>query len=375
MPFYQGWLTLQRVGYRRQLKQRRILLPKDGVCVNYGTVLTGNKNKVIHGGRVKLLHLQGKYPEQKERFNILYLVSSAMPPFAEEIARWAREQGVKFIWNQNGVAYPAWAGRSYKDTNQVMEKLVQIADYVIYQSEFCRLSAERYLGQTPAPWEIVYNCVDTGIFKPRDAKLPQTPWIMLTTGSHQQPERVLSVLKALHVIKERGHEVRLLLAGRLDWEDAMGEVDTWIDKLGISEEVTICGPYEQEKAPALYQSAHALLHTKYKDPCPTVVIEAMACGVPVIGSRSGGMPELLGKEGGILIDVPESWDRMYVPRAEAIADAVIELMENLEAWGKRARARAVRLFGHYKWIEWHSTIFNSVVSGSDNDGVPKQNSQ
>ena len=48
----------------------------------------------------------------------------------------------------------------------------------------------------------------------------------------------------------------------------------------------------------LMRRAHLLLHTKVKDPCPSAVIEAMACGLPVVYPASGGTVELVGDEAG-----------------------------------------------------------------------------
>ena len=49
----------------------------------------------------------------------------------------------------------------------------------------------------------------------------------------------------------------------------------------------------------MLRRAHVLLHTKVNDPCPTAVIEAMACGLPVAYPASGGTVELVGDEAGI----------------------------------------------------------------------------
>ena len=53
-------------------------------------------------------------------------------------------------------------------------------------------------------------------------------------------------------------------------------------------------------------------------------IEAMSCGVPVIGSLSGGMQELVSDEGGVLLDVPDHWDRMCYPEVDEMVDADIK---------------------------------------------------
>ena len=350
----------QKKQYQKNLKTIVPEVPIEGTHVNYGNVLKINSGQIIDGGRVKLLHLQKEFPENLSRFNVLYLVSSAQPPFAEELVSWAKKHGAKFIWNQDGVAYPAWAGPFTLNHNHSMRSLIQGAEYVIYQSEFCRSSANKYLGSVSVPSEILYNSVDTDFFCPCEPEIPSTPWTLLTAGTHQQPERVLSVLKTVAVLNERKKPVCLILAGRLDWPLAQEEVQKTIRNLGIKEQVLFLPPYTQDEAPSLYQKAHILVHLKYKDPCPTVVIEAMACGLPVIGSNSGGMPELVGKEGGILIDVPDSWDQMYYPSAEKIADAVEEIFEDLSRWQFKARGRAVQHFDKNSWIDRHKRIFNLV---------------
>ena len=53
-----------------------------------------------------------------------------------------------------------------------------------------------------------------------------------------------------------------------------------IRRLGLEDAVELLGPYTQAEAPALMRRADLLLHTKYNDPCPTVVLEAMASGLP-----------------------------------------------------------------------------------------------
>ena len=72
--------------------------------------------RLIHGGAVKLIHLRDAFAWNEETFNLLYLVSSAPPAFAEDLLRRCENLGIPLVWNQNGVAYPAWAG---KNTEQI----------------------------------------------------------------------------------------------------------------------------------------------------------------------------------------------------------------------------------------------------------------
>lgn len=355
-------LKLKQHQYKSQLKKNIPTIPSKGIYLNYGGVLGKDLDKIIHGGKVKLIHLNQVFPESSDQFNILYLVSSAQPPFALEMVRWAKKQGVKFVWNQDGVAYPAWTSREASRTgNRNMGSLIQQADHVIYQSEFCRQSADRFLRSVSVPQTILCNCVDTDLFFPSQPELPAPPWILLTAGTHQQAERIVSVLQTVAILKERKRPVLLILVGRLDWPLADQEVKETISKLRIKERVDFRPAYSQADAPALFRQAHIFLHSKYKDPCPTVVIEALASGLPVIGSNSGGMPELVGEEGGILIDVPESWDQMQYPSPEKMADAVETIFQDLPGRRQKARQRAIRYFNKKSWIDRHQNIFQTVL--------------
>ena len=349
------------IQYRKKINRLPFQVPSSGIHVNYGNVIPLEPSEIIHGGKIKLLHLQEIFPENTSSFNILYLVSSARPRFAAELVRWAKKQGVKLIWNQDGVAYPAWAGSNTESQNEGLYQLIHLADYVIYQSAFCRDSADLFLGPVKVPSEILPNCVDTEKFSPGEKFLPSSPWVLVTAGTHQQPERVLAVLQTIAVLAERKRNVRLILAGRLDWPQAGQQVMESIQKLGIEGRVVCYPAFTQEEAPRLYRQAHVCIHAKYKDPCPTVVIEAMACGLPVIGSKSGGLPELVGQEGGLLIDIPESWERMYYPEPEKLAEAVEKIFLDLPEYQAKARERAVAYFSKDLWVDRHRDIFCQVL--------------
>jgi glycosyltransferase involved in cell wall biosynthesis len=319
---------------------------------------------------VKLLHLQDVFPESPGAFNILYLVSSAQPPFVDELARWARDQGVKVVWNQDGVAYPAWAGRAADQINATMRAAMRHAHHIVYQSEFCRASAERFVGTFAAPSEILPNCVDTAWFRPGAPPDAAGPWTLLAAGSHTHRARVIRAIEVVAELRRRGRPARLLVAGLLEWPDAAADVARTVTTLGVGDAVEVLPPYSQREAPALFQRAHVLLHLKYKDPCPTVVIEALACGVPVVGSRSGGLPELVGDESGVLLDVPESWEHLHVPDTGAAAEAVARIMRDHARWRAAARRRAEDRFAREPWLARHRAIFRRVLepAGAGPDG-------
>ena len=100
---------------------------------------------------------------------------------------------------------------------------------------------------------------------------------------------------------------------------------------------------------------------KHNDPCPNTVIEGMACGLPVLYSASGGVPELVGSEAGIGLACDEDWERPRWPDAAAIADGVLAIVERRAAYAAAARRRAVDRFDLVARIVRHREVFIELL--------------
>lgn len=307
------------------------------------------------GGQIKLIPLREKFPEHFGRFNLIYLVSSALPLHAEEVVEAAKQQGARLVWNQNGIAYPGCYGDYYPWFNLRMAGLRARADYIFNQSAFSRTSAERYLGRSSAPSEICFNPVDTRMFSPAESPLPHAPWRILAAGTSHAWYRTKSALDTLRVLLGRGRPAHLTIAGEFRWKGADAQVRKAMD--GLRDHVTILPPFRQSEAPAIYRNAHVLLHTKFNDPCPTVPIEAMASGVPVVGTCSGGMPELVPNGCGILVPVAQSWSDDLAGAPADLADAVEQIMNRQPEMSRSAREHAVRTFDVARWLDRHEEVF------------------
>lgn len=333
--------------------------PSAEPVLGFGGVLDGSG--LIHGGAVKLLSLRSAFDSHEKRFNLLYLVSSAQPEFAEEIVEACRSKGIPLIWNQNGVGYPGWAGDEAERHNTPMRRLRSCAKFVIYQSVFCREAAEKFLGPCSVPGEVLWNPVDLEKFRPGNP--PLTPLRVLTLGTQNYRERVLAPIAALKFLHHAGVDCQLTIAGRMLWSGADEEVRAAIAEAGLERMVTVRPAFTQDEAVALYQSHHILLHPKYQDPCPTVVIEALACGLPVIGSASGGLPEMVPDDSGMLLAIPQVWDRLITPTGEELAVAIETIRPRLAEMSRTARRHAEAHFGAEGWIARHREIFSRFLPG------------
>jgi len=348
----------RRVAARRFF--RRINRAKNaGVVLGLGGVL--DNRRLVHGGAVKLLHLQEAFPCSGEEFNLLYLVSSSQPDFAVDLAKACGRKEIPLVWNQNGVGYPAWAGAASERHNAAMRKMRSMASYVVYQSRFCRESAERFLGPEETPGEVLFNPVNLQRFQPAGKPLPPGPLRILAMGTQNYSERLFSVLECVKCLREGGVDALLTVAGPLIWKDANQDVAERIDLLGLRDAVTLLPPFTQQEAPDIYRAHHLLLHPKYLDPCPTVVAEAMACGLPVAGSGSGGVIEMTDSVCAELVNLPQVWDQLLTPSGEELAAAVTRLWARHAEAGRAARRRAEELFDATRWVQRHREIFSSVL--------------
>jgi glycosyltransferase involved in cell wall biosynthesis len=324
------------------------------VAVSYGVRRLGN-----HGGAIKFRELERFFPNRARGYSVLYLGSSTMPSNADRLVARARRRGAAFAWNQDGVAYPGWHGPGWEETNAPKARALHAADHVFFQSEFCHVSSDRFLGERQGPWEVLHNPVDTQRFTPGPPR-PRDGLILLLGGNQYQRYRLEAALGALALLPD----ARLLVSGALSWRPdrrrSEAEGRELVARLGLGERVELLGPYAQEEAPQLMRRADLLLHTKYNDPCPTVVLEAMACGLPVVYSASGGVPELVGEEAGVGIPAPLDWEQDHPPDPAALAEAVRRMAERLDDRRAAARERALR-FDLRPWVERHREVFEGLV--------------
>lgn len=324
--------------------------------VFYGLDRIPEPYETRQGGLAKLRRLAREFPNTPSGFNVLYLGSNTLPPDRRALLALARRRGVALVWNQDGVAYPGWHGPGWERVNAPMVRGLRGADYVLYQSAFCKEAADRYLGEPRAPWEVLHNATDTDAFAPGEP--PARPTLLLA-GTHHQRYRVEVALRALALLPD---EIRLVVAGECAWSrDAGAETRALVHELGLGDRVELTGPYRERDGPELYRRAHMLVHPKVMDPCPNVVVEALASGLPVVYAANGGTPELVG-DAGEGIEVASDWERDHPPAPAAIAAAVERVLARQSELAERARARAVERFDSRPWLARHRAIFEELAS-------------
>jgi glycosyltransferase involved in cell wall biosynthesis len=135
-------------------------------------------------------------------------------------------------------------------------------------------------------------------------------------------------------------KVELLVVGRVSpevqqrWSQRAGEVSLhW------------AGLVKQEDIPRIDRSAHLLYSTDINAACPNSVIEALACGLPVVAFDTGALPELVTPPAGRVVPYGGDPWRLDPPDVSGLIEAAAEVLEGGEAFRSAARTRAESAFG------------------------------
>lgn len=219
-------------------------------------------------------------------------------------------------------------------------QLVRRLDGFFSCSGFNASQVEEYCGIRPL---VLYNGVDVARFSPRevDHELRQSLGLKEKTRVLVSTCRLVGWKGIQYAIRAvataaREFDVSYLVLGGGEYR---GELESLAAKLGVAERVRFLGPVPNRELPRYYSFADAALFPSVADETFGISIaEAMACGVPVISCRVGGIPEVVAENAGILVPPREE---------EELARAVGKILGDAgfaRELGERGRRRVVQKF-------------------------------
>jgi glycosyltransferase involved in cell wall biosynthesis len=227
-----------------------------------------------------------------------------------------------------------------------------LAHRIVYQSEFCRRSWARYLRHKPAT--IIVNgfhwCAEAE-GEARAAAPPADRIELVTTYDDWKPAKRIDELVAfVHWANAAGGAaLRLTLLG---FSGAFPSTYSSTTREQIRE-----SPYVRNTprfnsldsaVSEVFRSSHAYITFSYRDPCPNVVVEAMSFGLPVVATRSGGLPDIVGNAGELIALADDADAEFCVSRYEsdfpridyqAVLAAVRTVAANQSEYRRRVRLR------------------------------------
>ena len=312
------------------------------------------------GPRVKAQRLKSRFNESITNFDLVYVLSNNPHLNLRSLDR-LKKSKIPIVLNQNGVYFPGWYPKNWSVKNQHNRTIYRSADYVFWQSEFARRSAREFLSPLDPPGEILYNAVDLKVFYPAPQHQSRTEFKFLLAGNFRISSlyQIEEAVNALRIIKELD-TVRMTIAG-LD-KPLQGMVTVLANKMGIEDRIDLLGNFSQNEAPYLMRQCNAYLALKYMDTCPNLAIEALACGLPIVYSATGGLPELIDDSCGVGLSLQENWfENPTCPSASQIADGMCQVISQNTTMSLAARHRAEQMFNIEHWYNRQMAIFQNLI--------------
>lgn len=190
---------------------------------------------------------------------------------------------------------------------------------------------------------IVPNIIDLSRFSPKEvsdhSSLQQKDVINILTARNLEPiYGNATVLRAFKLVKEEAPAAHLIIAGSGFEEEFLKKL---AKDLAIDNSVTFTGRIDNKNMPALYQSADIMVNGSLVDNMPISILEALACGIPIVTTNVGGIPQLVEHEKTALLVGAKD----YV----AMADALLTFI-NEESKRIKIRENGLKSIKQYTWL-------------------------
>jgi glycosyltransferase involved in cell wall biosynthesis len=190
--------------------------------------------------------------------------------------------------------------RAYRRMNY--PHAARAANAIIINSESLRAEVERYLTVDARKLKLIYEAVDHDLFKPGDADAARahvagygvTKPFVLFVSSLWEYKNCHGLLRAWALARQELPDHQLVVVGPGRDEKYVAGLHSLADELGISGDLVFTGGVPLEETVCFYQAADVFVYPSLNETFGLPILEAMACGCPVVTSNTSAMPETSG---------------------------------------------------------------------------------
>lgn len=316
--------------------------------------LPGLHHRTVKGPNLFWKQVILPYEQWKNKCDVLFIPTYSTPIFNPI-------KTVVTIHDLIFLLYPEWATRNQRNRfSTIVKHSACRADCVIAVSESTRADILKYTGVKNDKVEVVYegvdeqfrvlNTIDEASFLNRYNL--DKPFILFVGSIHprRNVQRVIESFVQLKVEKKIDHQLVLIgLKQQLD-----PSISHLIHERNIDQSISMLGFVPDEDLVKFYNLADIFIYPSLYEGFGLPVLEAMACGTPVITSNTSSLPEVAG-DAAVLID-PSNQSQMV--------DAIQNIVEN-RAWAEELKERGLERCKKFSWKSAAKTtceIFESVYN-------------
>lgn len=241
----------------------------------------------------------------------------------------AHLRGVPVVVNYRGGEAARFLGQSRKLVNSTMRRVATLA----VPSRFLQ---EVFLRHAMTA-EIVPNVIDLSLFRPRAQRSAGSVTILVARNLEPLYDNA-TALRAFAMVRERHPNAHLTIAGS---GPEASRLQSLSHQLGLQGSVRFAGRLDRDDMAELYRGADVMLNPSLADNMPNSILEALACGVPVVSTNVGGVPFLV--EHGVTALLVEPGD------ARAMAEATLRLLDDESLW-RQLSVAGIQEVQRYTWL-------------------------
>jgi len=249
--------------------------------------------------------------------------------FNRRILNFFKKNNLPIIQRLDGVHYPSKHGIKYIYLNwEIKKDYLKYSDFVVFQSKYSRTECFTMLGEIDKnKYRIIYNGTDKNVFFPVNKDFDKSKIIFAATGSFRNKDMIEPVVLALDLLKER-YDIEFRVIGPILNE----EVRDFTKRPYIK----CLGEINKSEISRQLQKTDILIHCQLNPACPNSVIEAISCGIPVVGFDTGSMKEILYFCPELLAYVSKDVFQKYMDfNHERLLDKIILCIENYQKFKRK----------------------------------------
>lgn len=257
-----------------------------------------------------------------------------------------RLDGISWLHRRKKVSIVAYLLAEYRNFNN---KLIHafFADHVVYQSLFVKHWWERQGWRRRILCSVIHNGVDLEVFRPH-YHLHRDIAIVCMEGTIDYSPYAVEVLNIL--AQRLGGSVPLRVYGRFEKAANIAKLDRGVVYLG---------PVEGHKVPHIFNGS-IYFSLDVNPACPNTVIEALACGVPVVAFDTGALNELVPSKCGVVVPYGSDPWALETPDVEALIEAINGIRRSYDEYSEAARQHAVATFDIKVVFERYLAVFKAA---------------
>lgn len=269
-----------------------------------------------------------------------------------------RRRGIRVVQRLNGMNWihrRRFTGVRHflrSEANNMLLAFIRrnLADRIVYQSNFSRTWWHTVYQAVKVPNTVIYNGIDLQAFQPAGVEQPPTQHYRvlmveghLGGGNEDGLRNGLALASALQQRVDRPVELRVV-------GDAPERVRRQMTRSDDGQ-ITWAGVVPRDQIPAMDRAAHMLFSADLNAACPNSVIEALACGLPVVSYATGSLPELVVGDAGRTVPWGSNYWKLEPPDMDALTAAAQQILQEQERFRQGARLRAEAAFGLDAMVE------------------------